>query len=75
MRSLLIGLVAIIIATFAATASMAALHRGAKNINNYDTCVCHFGYGSNGCGPSAACSDEGGQCAEACSVKNGRDYR
>jgi hypothetical protein len=74
MRSLLIGLVAIIITTFASTASMAALHPGVKNMNSYDGCVCHFGYGSNGCAPSVACGSEGGQCAEACFVKDGQDY-
>jgi hypothetical protein len=74
MRSLLIGLVAIIIATFASTASMAAPHREAKNIDKYDGCVCHFGYGSAGCGPTAACNSEHGQCGEACFVKNAQDF-
>lgn len=74
MRCLISSLV-VIFATFGcATASLAAHRDDKKTSFELPSCVCYFGYGSDGCELNSSCSAQGGRCGEACSPPNGQDY-
>jgi hypothetical protein len=74
MRSLLIGLVAIIPTLVGPTISLAAQSGEMKSSYHYSGRVCRFGYDGNACIPDVSCGSEGGQCAESCVLSPERDY-
>jgi hypothetical protein len=55
----------VIILVLASTMAGSANARNTPNKQQYDTCLCRFGYG-NVCGTSIACSNEGGHCVGPC---------
>jgi hypothetical protein len=42
---------------------------------SYNGCICHFGYGSNGCIESVSCGSSGGRCVQACKLPTDYNIR
>lgn len=70
MRPLLFCLAAIVAALASTGPSLAWSHHETRNSSSYAGCVCHFGYGNDGCSPAVTCASEGGRCSEACFVRS-----
>jgi hypothetical protein len=53
-----------------------ASHRGhdIEASYRYSGCMCHFGYGDNGCAEAVSCSGEGGNCTGSCVLPTHGDH-
>jgi len=66
MRFSFIGSVIIVLALVGMAPSSVAAQSARTKTNYGPTCVCLFGYGTNGCVVALACEGEGGHCSKSC---------